>query len=327
MIILDYYSLDLQITKEPEGSHNLYRASILENGDTKVTQSFELRHDLKLIQMLDQLEKKAIVPRPQPEEITHIEFGKMLYNTVFSGELGDYFDKRSRESQDENCGLRISMRFGEDVPDIAALPWEYLHDEDDFLITKRRFLLSRLPVGIKKTESKPLDSILRMLVVISSPDDTKITPLNIEKEQKIILEAVDKLQRDHKIRVDFTEDATVETIQNYLNERNYHIVHFTGHGTNIDGKGYLILETEDRKAKLEDNITLAELFSDMGIRLVVLSSCESAKGSNKEAFDDVASMLSKKGIPAVVAMQYSVLDDIAIKFASVFIRQLQAEKL
>ena len=150
MFFLDYYPLDLQISKVPGDSRNLYQASILENGDTKASQNFELRRDLKLIQMLDRIEEKVIIPKPQPEETTHIEFGKMLYDTVFSGELGEYFNKRFNEVQDENCGLRISMQFSEDVPEIAALPWEYLHNGEDFLITRRSILLSRLPAGSKE---------------------------------------------------------------------------------------------------------------------------------------------------------------------------------
>jgi len=249
-----------------------------------------------------------------------------LYDAVFSGELGGYFKKRFNEVQDKNCGLRVSMQFSEDVPEIAALPWEYLHNGEDFLITRRNILLSRLPPEVKKTESQLLDSILKMLVVISSPDDPGISPLNTEKEQEIILEALDKLQRDQKIKVDFTEDATFENVQGYLNEQNYHIVHFTGHGVSRNGKGYLVFETEDRKARLIDNKTLADLFSDIGIKLVVLSSCESAKGSNREAFGDLASMLSKRRIPAVVAMQYSVLDDVAIQFAYTFYRTIASGK-
>jgi len=165
-----------------------------------------------------------------------------------------------------------------------------------------------------------------MLVIISGPDDPRISPLNTEKEQEIILEAVDKLQRDQKIKVDFTEDATFENVEGYLNEQDYHIIHFTGHGISIDGKGHLVFENEDQKARLIDNKTLSDLFSERGIRLVVLSSCESAKGSNKEAFGDLASMLSKRGIPAVVAMQYSVIDDVATKFAYNFYRAIASGK-
>lgn len=326
MIVLDYHPLDLNISKGSESSPNQYYASILENGEIAATHRFELRQDLKLYQTLRHIEEKATSPKPQTEETIHVEFGKMLYQTVFSGELGEYLNKCIKEAQDNDHGLRISLRFSNDIPEIAALPWEYLHDKEGFLVARRSILLSRLPPEVKKTETQPLNSILRMLVIISGPDDLRVSSLNTEKEQEIILGAVDKLQREQKIKVDFTEDATFENIQGYLNEKEYHIVHFTGHGISINGKGHLVFETEDRKARLIDNRTLADLFSDLGIRLIVLSSCESAKGSNKEAFGDLASMLSKKRIPAVVAMQYSVLDDVAIKFAYTFYKTIASGK-
>jgi len=340
VIFLEYSSLDFQITRSPNVSPYIYHASILEEGNVVASNDFELRRDLKLSQMLESIKKKVTESPEEPEkhnenaealeekerEVPHIEFGKMLYSKVFSGQLGEYFNKSIQEVQENGSGLRISLRFGEDVPEISALPWEYLHDDEDFLIRRRNILISRLPAGIKKKKLEPLDSVLRMLVIISGPDDPRISPLNTEKEQEIILEAVDKLQRDQKIKVDFTEDATFENIEGYLNEQDYHLIHFTGHGISIDGKGHLVFETEDQKARLIDNKTLSDLFSERGIRLVVLSSCESAKGSNKEAFGDLASMLSKKGIPAVVAMQYSVLDDVATKFAYNFYRAIASGK-
>ncbi|HEY3360897.1 MAG TPA: tetratricopeptide repeat protein, partial [Methanosarcina sp.] len=337
---MEYSSLDFQITRFLEASPYIYCASILEEGNVVASNDFELRQDLRLSQMLENIEKKVTKSSEEPKkhkenaealeekdiEEPHVEFGKMLYNRVFSGQLGEYFNKSIQEIQENGSALRISLRFGEDVPEIAALPWEYLHDDEDFLIRRRNILISRLPAGVKKKKLEPLDSVLRMLVIISGPDDPRISPLNTEKEQEIILEAVDKLQRDQKIKVDFTEDATFENVEGYLNEQDYHIIHFTGHGISIDGKGHLVFENEDQKARLIDNKTLSDLFSERGIRLVVLSSCESAKGSNKEAFGDLASMLSKKGIPAVVAMQYSVLDNVATKFAYHFYRAIASGK-
>lgn len=340
MIFLEYSSLDFQITRPPNIPSYIYRASILEDGNVVVSNDFELRKDLRLSQMLESIEKKVTEGPEEPEkhkeneealeekdrEEPHVEFGKMLYTRVFSGQLGEYFNKSVKEAQENGGGLRISLRFDEDVPEISALPWEYLHDNEDFLIRRRNILISRLPAGVKKKKLEPLDSVLRMLVIISGPDDPRISPLNTEKEQEIILEAVDKLQRDQKIKVDFTEDAAFENVEGYLNEQDYHIIHFTGHGISIDGKCHLVFENEDQKARLIDNKTLSDLFSERGIRLVVLSSCESAKGSNKEAFGDLASMLSKRGIPAVVAMQYSVLDDVATKFAYNFYRAIASGK-
>ena len=53
---------------------------------------------------------------------------------------------------------------------------------------------------------------------------------------------MDKLYVQEKMEVDFTDDATFETIRSCLNEKDYHIMHFTGHGTEVDSQRYLVLE-------------------------------------------------------------------------------------
>jgi tetratricopeptide (TPR) repeat protein len=166
-----------------------------------------------------------------------------------------------------------------------------------------------------------------MLVVVSSPDDPTITPLNTELEQAVILEAVDRLQREHRMDVDFTEDASFETIESYLNEKDYHIVHFTGHGKydKDEGKGYLILETEDGRARAVENSAIADLLAGRSVRLVVLSACQSGK-VNREAYADLASILSKKNIPAAVAMQYPILDTSATMFVGTFYHAIASGK-
>ena len=115
-------------------------------------------------------------------------------------------------------------------------------------MARRNILISRLPSKLHRVQSPPLESVLRMLVIISAPNDPSCAPLDTEKERDRILQAVDKLYVHRKIEVDFTDDATFETIQSYLNEKDYHIVHFTGHGTEIDGQGFLVLENEDLTA-------------------------------------------------------------------------------
>jgi hypothetical protein len=319
-VIVSYKNLELQISKD---SPNLYRARALDNGNVAAEQTFELRmSELKVLEGLRRIEEQAV--STGVKETFHIDFGRDLYNKVFAGEVGEYFNKCFEEAHKRGEGLRLCLRCDESALELAALPWEFLHNGNDFLITNRGILISRFPVGVNKVKSNPLDSILRMLVVISSPNDPGVAPLNTELEQEVILEAVDKLQREHKIEVDFTEDATFETIESYLNEKDYHIVHFTGHGTFNDekNKGYLILETEDGKARKMDNGAISDLLAGRNVRLVVLSACQSGKTSNKEAYADLASHLARKNIPAVVAMQYSILDLSATKFASIFYQAL-----
>jgi len=120
-----------------------------------------------------------------------------------------------------------------------------------------------------------------MLVIISAPLYSSCSPLDTERERDRIMQAVDKLYVQRKIEVDFTDDATFESIQSYLIEKDYHIVHFTGHGTEVNGQGFLVLENEDLTARQVDNQAIADLFAERGIRLVVLSACKSADLADK----------------------------------------------
>ncbi len=319
---LDYNDFDLHLSRE---ASNLYRAAAVIDGSVAAEQVFELRTgELKVLEGMRRLEESAI--EPSKKETFHEEFGMELYNKVFTAKLGDCFNTALEDAQENGRGLRICLRFDEAAQDIAAMPWEFLNDGDGFLVARRETLISRLPPGIKKTRSSPLTSLLRMLVIVSSPNDPEIAPLNTEFEQEVILEAVDRLYRDHRMEVDFAEDASFETIQSYLNETDYHIVHFTGHGAYKNGKGYLLLEKEDGGARAVDSGTIVEMLSGQGVRLLVLSACQSGKKSSKEAYADIASNLAKAKIPAVLAMQYPILDKSATKLASVFYQALASGK-
>jgi len=307
---------DLIIRLSEESPHH-FIASVMEDNKPVASNSFELRLDeLRIMERLRELEEAAV--KPDSKETFHIDFGQELYQKVLAGELGSYFQKQLDACGDANVdGLRISLQFDDNASGLAALPWEFLHDGQDFLVARRSILMSRLPSKLHRVQSPPLDSIIRMLVIISAPNDPSCAPLDIEKERDRILQAVDKLYVDRKIDVDFTDDATYETIQSYLNEKDYHIVHFTGHGRGIDGQGYLVLETEDNRARLVDNQLISDLFAGRGIRLVMLNACQSA---------DLANKLVRRKISAVLAMQYSVVDESATRFAFAFYHALSSGK-
>ncbi len=56
--------------------------------------------------------------------------------------------------------------------------------------------------------------------------------------------------------------------------------------------------------------------------LVILNACQGAKISSNQAFAGTAPNLVRRGIPAVVAMQYSIWDSTAKIFADEFYRTL-----
>src|SRR5690606_33002039 len=61
-----------------------------------------------------------------------------------------------------------------------------------------------------------------------------------------------------------------------------------------------------------------------GVRLVILGACESSRQHGRTPWTGVAPALVARGVGAVIAMQYEVLDDMAILFSQGFYRALAA---
>ena len=58
------------------------------------------------------------------------------------------------------------------------------------------------------------------------------------------------------------------------------------------------------------------------LRLALLNSCEGARGSEHDVFSSTAAILVRRGLPAVVAMQYEITDRAAVEFARSFYEAL-----
>ena len=92
-------------------------------------------------------------------------------------------------------------------------------------------------------------------------------------------------------------------------------------------KGYLAFEDKDGEVDWVDTITLLEGIPCSQIRLVVLSSCQSARVRGTDLLiAGVGPGLILGGVPAVVAMQFSILDSDAISFNRQFYDALLEKK-
>jgi len=105
----------------------------------------------------------------------------------------------------------------------------------------------------------------------------------------------------------------------------WHIFHFIGHGgfNARTDEGLLALADEEGRADYLSATHLGRLLADhRSLRLVVLNSCEGAKGSTRDIFSSTAAILVRRGLPAVLAMQYEITDRAAITLAKVFYEAL-----
>ena len=202
-----------------------------------------------------ELEKAAV--KTESQVTFHIDFGQELYAKVFAGELVIFFQKRLQANGE---GLRISLQFDDDAQKLATLPWEFLHDGEDFLVARRNTLnLTYALQDEKGSVCAPGVGAAHAGHSLCPSGQELCFPGHREGADRI-LQAVDRLYVQRKMEVDFTDDATFETIQSYLNEKDYQIVHFTGHGTEVEGQGFLVLENEDLTARQVNNQAIADLF-------------------------------------------------------------------
>jgi tetratricopeptide (TPR) repeat protein len=297
-------------------------------GGRAAEQTFEWRTDSTALAMdLGALARAAISGHP-PENDLHRTFGQNLFQTVFAGAVGELWRARLAELRPRRQPLRLVIR-----PDpvtarpLLNLPWEYLHDGHDFLVLNWRTPLSRLPWGLPAEPLPPLAEPLRLLVLIAaSLGLSQDQVLNTAREEDLILSVLAEARRAGRVTIEFTPNGSPEALATALREFDPHVLHFVGHGVFVSelDSGLLLMERPDGHKRDVPNAEFAETLERRGrsLRLVFLSACQSAVAPRNEGYTDLAPRLLTAGVPAVVAMQFSVLNRSAMAFGSAFYRGL-----
>ncbi|HEV2912522.1 MAG TPA: CHASE2 domain-containing protein [Pyrinomonadaceae bacterium] len=254
-------------------------------------------------------------------------FGTSLHKSLFCDGVGDLLrvSMGSVLLNDEQ-GVRIRLMIS--PPEIASLPWETLYDQRTkcFLSTSGKTPLTRFIRIFEPIKSLKITPPVRVLVLIPSGSG-----LDVEIEKRIITEALRELKT---VELTILEGkVTRSRISEALTEKQYHILHFIGHGVFESNQGYLLLNSEEGKEAEGDNIeaegdkipadAFADFFRDYpSLKLVVLNSCQGAEVSSTEPLVGMAPQLVMRGIPAVIAMQYPISDKAALLFSKEFYLKL-----
>jgi CHASE2 domain-containing sensor protein len=244
--------------------------------------------------------------------------GGALYDSLFHGAVGKLYHEclgQVRGKPHEGICLRLTVR----PSDLADIPWEILHDGSHFLATSTKTPLSRYieldaPIYELKTDS------IKVLIVI--PEGSG---LNTDGEKTQVVNALRKVGSRVQIEV-LDKEVTRKKIRNTLNlERQYQIFHFIGHTTQDDAfRDCLVLNSEvegKRDLITADEFSLFFMEYEY-LKLVVLNSCEGARLPSSEPSSGMAPLLINEQIPAVIAMQYDIEDEVATLFAEEFYTRL-----
>ena len=258
-----------------------------------------------------------------PEEHTVQDFGRGLFESLLVGDVRTRYEMSLSEARRQGKGLRLKMRI--QPSELAVLPWEFLYDAE-----RDRYpsLSSNTPLVRYLDLPQPVEPLrvsppLRVLGMVTSP--LGLDPLDVEHEKRLVEEATRGLRERSLLELAWLEGQTWRHLQRAMRRGPWHIFHFVGHG-GFDAateEGAIALSNDAGHMHLLRAAGLAELLDDhYPLRLVFLNSCEGARGSESDAFSSTAATLVRRGMPAVVAMQYEITDRVAIEFSRDFYEAL-----
>jgi hypothetical protein len=239
-----------------------------------------------------------------------------LFDSVFTGPILECLRKSLDYAQNEHTMLRIRLRLS-DCPELAHLPWEMLYEpSDDWFLS----LSPNTPV-IRYVQLKdPPRSLhvtlpLNVLFIRSQPTDFPV--LNLEEEWAQVATALHDLSEVGAIAFTELVSPTLGDLRRTLMRDSFHVLHYTGPGAFDEDKGGVLLFADRSGRGLPVTAQdLGVLLRDhISMRLAIINTGEGARTDPAGHVAGLAETLVRRGIPAVVAMQFQITDTAAVEFA------------
>jgi hypothetical protein len=329
-----YLNFDLEISKRS----TQYQARVIASPNGEARNRFDFPFEQQELDqivtnfshtrsfILNENEPDSDDSKPSANDIANQirHFGETLFNAVFQKNIGETYRESKITAESQKAGLRIRLRFPEN-PELINIPWEFLFDQrtHSFLTLSGNTSIVRYMELSIAAKSMQITPPLRVLVVISDPKN--YPALNVAKERNKIQQALTPLEKKQRIKLELIEHATLRKITNSIAKHNCHIIHFIGHGdfNKKRNEGVIIIEDDEGNGLQVSSQRIAAIIEgSRSSRLIVLNACEGGVTSTDNIFSGVAQSVVKKGVPAVLAMQYVITDKSAIVFSETFYNAL-----
>jgi formylglycine-generating enzyme required for sulfatase activity len=323
---MEYREFVLLLSRGPNG----YNARVIDAPVPDAAVDFHLGFSQQDLDSLNWLNRRSIdrfrdlLPvTTQSAPLSPQEFGARLYNDVFAGPIDESLVRSLDAARAQGAGLRVRLRFAEDVPELLDLPWEYLYSTRwrRFVALSHDTPLMRYPsVG---EPAKPLRVVPPLLIATLVANPKELPPLQVEEEWRRLALALSGMP--DRIRLERIQPPTLSSLRQYLRNHRVHALHFVGHGTFDDNsqQGKLAFEDDEGHSLLVTAELLGMLFHDHPtLRFLFLNACEGARGGSSDSYAGIAQSLLRQNIPAVLAMQFPISDQAAILLAQEFYRGL-----
>jgi hypothetical protein len=274
----------------------------------------------------------------------HREVGQTLFHALArEGGLRDTLMTDLANARAQGQTLDLQLRFDEDAVTMARFPWELLHDDRQFLLPRAVATITRYISYPDPTRPLKVQPPLQVLYVESRPVD--LPPLPTGGEQRAVRQALEHLGDQSGVIVSELRPPTYRRLVEVLSVGNYQVLHFDGHGgfgrlcprcrtvnyaeasacgrchsdlQRVVPQGYLAFEDDYCGVTHVSSEELGTAVQGTSLRLVFLSACQSSVIGGGSLFTGVAPGLMLAGVPAAIAMQFTVGSRAAELFAGQF---------
>ncbi len=249
------------------------------------------------------------------------ELGSLLFDAIMTGDGRGLFAASRHQADREGRQLRVVLQVR--PPELARLPWEFMFDsrEEDYICLSTALI--RHPQVLAPVRPLQVSGPLRILGMTARPGD--LDELATATEQHRLHDALSGPQRAGRIELEWAGGQTWRHLRDAMRRGPWHVFHFIGHG-GFDAtaqEGALALADEGGSMYRLGAESLAMLLrGHPSLRLVVLNACDTGRAAAVDAFSSVAGALIRRGVPAVLAMQYEISDQAAVEFSRTFYEEL-----
>lgn len=267
--------------------------------------------------------------RAGSDEIIVREVGSQLFDFIFQRSVLALYNEcyESTKKLQQPLSIRLHVKH----PGLSYVPWETLYDKTNgFYVTASQRTPFMRAVQDKDEDitsggGRPI-RVLAMAARAKVLEGILLDSIDSDAEQVAINKALEGVAKT-RIKFCWTLSAQARDLnRRFMNGdggKRWDIFHFIGHGGHdpVKKMGFIVVQEEGGvKGKPLYADDLREFVCQPGRTpgLVVLNSCSGAKAEPGMLFSSVAEELIRGGVPAVIAMQFEISDNMGIEFSNTF---------
>ena len=257
----------------------------------------------------------------RPEGIARI-LGDQLYLALFPSECATTWQSMAPRILHKTLREPVRIRLSLDRK-LASLPWELLHDDRTYLSFDHETPIVRvLPCDEEEAadcrNDVPLSTpVPHVLVVVAEPSPP-LPALQADTEIIAIRKALGRNPNVQPIRP-FTLRGLRERAYEGANKscRIFHLI-CHAHLSRDENTTKFVLPSDEGYSVSAGALAIEVRRALPDVQLVVVNTCDSGKADGRTDLSSAAATFASYGIPAVIAMQHRIDDNVAVRFARSF---------